>query len=56
MIHGDENPIFPIGNAEALANEIPGAELQALPQTGQELPRRVWDVFVAAVLRNTSAR
>lgn len=44
-----------IGNAEALANEIPGAELLTLPKTGQELPRRVWDVFVAAVLRHTSA-
>jgi len=37
------------------ASEIPGAELLALPQTGQELPRRVWDVVVAAVLRHTSA-
>ncbi|MDQ3989784.1 MAG: alpha/beta fold hydrolase [Actinomycetota bacterium] len=55
VVHGDEDPFFPIGNAEALANEIPGAELLTLSKTGQELPRRVWDVFVAAVLQHTSA-
>ena len=55
VIHGDEDPFFPIGNAEALANEIPGSELLTLPKTGQELPHRVWNVFVAAVLRHTSA-
>jgi pimeloyl-ACP methyl ester carboxylesterase len=55
VIHGDENPFFPIGNAKALASEIPGSELLTLPQTGQELPRRIWDVFVTADLRHTSA-
>jgi pimeloyl-ACP methyl ester carboxylesterase len=55
VIHGDEDPLFPIGNAKALASEIPGSELLTLPQTGQELPRRIWDVFVTAVLRHTSA-
>ncbi|MDQ4039150.1 MAG: alpha/beta fold hydrolase [Actinomycetota bacterium] len=55
VVHGDEDSFFPIGNAEALANEIPSAELLTLPKTGQELPRRVWDVFVVAVLRHTSA-
>lgn len=55
VIHGEDDPFFPIGNAEALAREIPGAELLTLAQTGQELPRRIWDVFLAAVLRHTAA-
>lgn len=55
VIHGEEDPFFPIGNGEALASEIPGAELLRLPGMGQELPRAVWDVVVAAVLRHTSA-
>jgi len=53
VIHGDEDPFFPLGNAEALAHEIPG-ELVTLPSTGQELPHRVWDAVVAAALRHTS--
>lgn len=55
VIHGEEDPFFPIGNGEALASEIPDAELLTLPKTGQELPRQLWDVVVAAVLRHTSA-
>lgn len=54
VIHGAEDPFFPIGNAEALAREIPGSELLILPGTGQELPQRIWDTFVAAVLGQTS--
>lgn len=55
VIHGAEDPFFPIGNGAALAREIPGAELLVLPRTGQELPRRVWDTVVTAVLRHTAA-
>lgn len=53
VVHGEEDPFFPIGNGSALANEIPGAELMVLPRTGQELPLRVWEEFAAAVLRHT---
>jgi pimeloyl-ACP methyl ester carboxylesterase len=51
VIHGEDDPFFPIGNGEALAREIPGAELVRLPGTGQELPPRVWDAVVAALAR-----
>ncbi|WP_440067031.1 alpha/beta fold hydrolase [Streptosporangium sp. OZ121] len=54
VIHGTEDPFFPYGNALALAEEIPGAELLPLERTGHELPRVVWDVVVPAVLRHTS--
>jgi pimeloyl-ACP methyl ester carboxylesterase len=53
VIHGDEDPIFPVGHGEALAREIPGAELIVLEGTGHELPRRDWDVVVPAILRIT---
>jgi pimeloyl-ACP methyl ester carboxylesterase len=55
VIHGDEDPIFPVGHGEALAREIPGAELIVLEGTGHELPRRDWDVVVPAILRITGA-
>lgn len=54
VVHGAEDPLFPLGHAEALANEIPGARLLVLEGTGHELPRAVWDVVVPAILRHTS--
>ena len=54
VIHGAEDPLFPYAHAEALAGEIPGAQLLALERTGHELPRAVWDVVVPAILRHTS--
>jgi pimeloyl-ACP methyl ester carboxylesterase len=54
VIHGEDDPFFPLGNGEALAAEIPGAELLALPGTGNELPRRTWDTVVPALTRHTS--
>lgn len=53
VAHGEADPFFPIGNAEALANEIPDATLLRLPETGQGLPRRIWDLLVPALLRHT---
>ncbi|MFI0354759.1 alpha/beta fold hydrolase [Actinomadura sp. 9N407] len=51
VVHGEDDPFFPIGNGEALAREIPKAELLRLSGTGQELPRRVWDDVVPAMIR-----
>jgi pimeloyl-ACP methyl ester carboxylesterase len=55
VVHGEDDPFFPIANGEALAREIPGAELLRLEGTGQELPRRDWDTFATAVLEHTAA-
>jgi pimeloyl-ACP methyl ester carboxylesterase len=51
VVHGEDDPFFPIGNGEALAREIPGARLVRLPGTGQELPSRVWDAVVPVLAR-----
>jgi pimeloyl-ACP methyl ester carboxylesterase len=56
VVHGAEDPVFPLGHALALEKEIPGAELLTLEQTGHELPRAVWDVVIPAILRHTSGR
>ena len=50
VIHGSQDPVFPLGHGEALAREIPGAELLVLEGTGHELPRRDWDLVVPAIL------
>jgi pimeloyl-ACP methyl ester carboxylesterase len=54
VVHGTEDPLFPIGHARALASEIPGAQLLLLERTGHELPREAWDVVVPAILRHTA--
>jgi pimeloyl-ACP methyl ester carboxylesterase len=55
VIHGADDPLFPLAHARALADEIPGAELLVLEQTGHEyFPPATWDVVVPAILRHTS--
>ncbi|MEJ7816451.1 MAG: alpha/beta hydrolase [Rubrobacter sp.] len=54
VVHGAEDPVFPLGHALALEKGIPAARLLALEQTGHELPRAVWDVVVPAILGHTS--
>lgn len=53
VVHGDHDPLFLLGHAEALAREIPNAELLVLPM-GHELPRSVWDAVVPAILEHTA--
>lgn len=54
VIHGDEDPFFPHGNAEALAAEIPNATLLTLTGIGQGVPRVTWPTVVDALLRHTT--
>lgn len=42
VIHGAEDPFFPVGNAEALAKEIPRAQLRVLDGIGQAMVRPAW--------------
>jgi pimeloyl-ACP methyl ester carboxylesterase len=56
VIHGTEDPMFPYGNAVALAKEIPGARLLALERVGHGVPPRdLWDVVEPAILRHTAS-
>jgi pimeloyl-ACP methyl ester carboxylesterase len=53
VTHGTEDSVLPFPHGEALAREIPGADLLPLEQTGHELPRRTWDAVIPAILRLT---
>jgi pimeloyl-ACP methyl ester carboxylesterase len=56
VIHGTEDPMYPYGNAVALAKEIPGAQLLALERVGHEVPpRALWDVVAPAILQHTAS-
>jgi pimeloyl-ACP methyl ester carboxylesterase len=54
VIHGAEDPLFPLPHGEALAVTIPDAHLVVLAATGHELPRRTWDVALPAILTHTT--
>jgi pimeloyl-ACP methyl ester carboxylesterase len=57
VLHGTADPLFPYGHAEALAREIPGARLVALPGMGHQMPPRpLWDVVVAEILAVSDGR
>jgi pimeloyl-ACP methyl ester carboxylesterase len=55
VLHGTEDPLFPIGHGEALAHDIPGARLVALEGVGHEVPpRQTWDTVVTELLEHTA--
>jgi pimeloyl-ACP methyl ester carboxylesterase len=53
VVHGTADPMFPIGHAEALAEEIPDARLLRLEGAGHGVYRADWDAIVAAILEHT---
>jgi len=54
VIHGTADPLFPYGHAEALAREIPRAELLPLAGVGHQMPPRpCWTAVIAAMRRQT---
>ena len=50
IVHGDQDPVYPLGHAEALAEAIPGAVLHVVPgmghvMTSPGLPEEVADAI-----------
>lgn len=54
VVHGADDPFFPVGNARALAAEIPDADLLVVDGVGAELPRRIHRQTAAAVLAHVA--
>jgi pimeloyl-ACP methyl ester carboxylesterase len=54
VVHGTEDPLFPLPHGIALAQDIPGARLLTLEHTGHELPPAVWDTVIPAILEHTA--
>ena len=53
VIHGTADPMFPLGHAEALAKEIPGATLLPLAGAGHGVDKVDWHTIVPAILNHT---
>jgi SAM-dependent methyltransferase len=54
VVHGTADPLFPLAHGQALAAEIPGAELLTLPGVGHQVPPSTWDTLLPAILRLSS--
>jgi pimeloyl-ACP methyl ester carboxylesterase len=55
VIHGSDDPLFPLPHGEALADAVPGASLLVVPGMGHEVPPpETWDLVVPALLEHTA--
>ena len=54
VIHGTDDPLFPLAHGEALAREIPGAELLVIDGLGHEFPPWAWDEVLPALIAVTA--
>lgn len=50
VIHGRRDPFFPLGNGEAIAREIPDAQLLVLGEAATEIPTQAAGKVAAAML------
>jgi len=50
VVHGRRDTVFPVGNGEALARDIPGARLLVLEQAATAIPDATADEIAAAML------
>ena len=53
VVHGSDDPLFPLPHGEALAREIPGATLLVIDGMGHEFPRSAWDEVLPALIAHT---
>jgi pimeloyl-ACP methyl ester carboxylesterase len=53
VIHGTEDPMFPLEHGEALAREIPGARLLTLEEAGHGVERADRETIARAILAHT---
>lgn len=54
VVHGEQDPVFPLAHGQALHQKIAGSRLLVLEKAGHELPPAVWDTFVPALVEHTS--
>ncbi|TDE08744.1 alpha/beta fold hydrolase [Jiangella asiatica] len=54
VLHGTDDPLLPFPHGEALAREIPGARLVAMPGMGhQYVPEPLWDLAIGEIVAHT---
>jgi pimeloyl-ACP methyl ester carboxylesterase len=54
VIHGDEDPLFPIECGRDIATSVPGAKMLVLTGVGHALPPPVWPHVMDAIANHTT--
>jgi pimeloyl-ACP methyl ester carboxylesterase len=54
VVHGGADPMFPLPHGRALAEEIPGARLLVLPDSGHGVERADWAALTSAIREHTA--
>ena len=54
VVHGAADPMFPLPHGQALADEIPGARLLVLPDSGHGVERADWTALTSAIREHTA--
>jgi pimeloyl-ACP methyl ester carboxylesterase len=54
VVHGAEDPLFPLAHGEALARELPHAELLVIDGLGHEFPPSAWEEVLPALIAQTA--
>jgi pimeloyl-ACP methyl ester carboxylesterase len=54
VVHGTDDPLFPLAHGEALAREIPGSSLLVIDRLGHEFPPSAWDEVLPALIAVTA--
>jgi pimeloyl-ACP methyl ester carboxylesterase len=49
VVHGEDDPLIPVGGGRATAAAIPGAELWTVPGLGHDLPRALWPELIRRI-------
>lgn len=57
VVHGTEDPVFPLDHGQTLAREIPSASLRVVEDMGHEVPPRpTWHELVGEIAAQTTTR
>ncbi len=54
VLHGEDDPFFPIGNGKALAAQIPDARLVRLGRAGHRLPAHAVPIVAEELIAHTA--
>jgi len=52
VLHGEDDPLVPVGGGRATAAAVPGSELVVIPGMGHDLPQQLWGRISDAIVAN----
>jgi pimeloyl-ACP methyl ester carboxylesterase len=55
VIHGERDPLVPLGGGEATAAAVPGSMLLTIPGMGHDLPEPLWGTLTEAIVDNITS-